>query len=678
MKFELQAQWFQTKVWAPDDGVIGQTVVVDTETTLIVTGEIPKFVLGSAFAGNSFVYLLTTKNLGTFCTTHANSNLVMHNAPFDISVITQQVGFDFDAQVRRQLLWDTGLMFQLHELAVTGIVPEKWSLATLAKKFLGLDLDKDDSVRSTFGQFLKGDVVDYDAIPEKHLQYAAIDAIVTYKIYENLAAKIKKIDSTYHLSHKLQLMGAIGLDAVSRLGIGFDQKQREVCLKKIDAEISLSLKALNEAGCTPGTAGVQKQFEKIVSSQGCNLPRTSTGRMSQATDALEEFRETVPFIDTFLRHREYAKLRTFIAKLEGNRIRTRFVTLKSTGRTSSREPNLQNLPRADGIRDCFIPAPGFKFLIIDYSTLELCTLAQVCYNKYEFSKMRELINEGSDLHTWFASIITGKTPADVSKADRQAAKAANFGFPGGLGIKSFIVYAKKTYGVDLDEARAIELKDKWLNTFPEMRSYLADTLLTRHDFTSLVWCDNPEIAASIFKRILKGEILSKADKPYSQSTLDWAFKTVLADVAPDFVGITAGSPEILNQVLRESVTTRTGRKRGNVTYCQARNTPFQGLAADGAKIAIYRLVRASFRVVNFIHDEFIVEVPECTDYREVGNSIEKIIVEAMTAVVPDVAIRADWVVTDRWYKGAKKIETANGSVGVFTTTENPQIITDSS
>jgi len=669
MKFKFQDQHFETKVWTPADGVIGQTVAVDTETTLIVIGEVPKFVLGSAYAGNNIVYFLTTEHLMAFFDVHAPAQLVMHNAPFDIAVITQQSGFVFDTQIRRQLLWDTGLLYQLLELATTGIVPERWSLAILAKKFLGLDIDKDDSVRNTFGQFLHGDIVDYRAIPEKHLQYAATDVIVTYQIYENLAAKINKLNPSFYLSHKIQLMGAIGLDAVSRLGIGFDQKQREFCLKKIDAEIALSLKTLHEADYTPGTAGVQKQFEKIVSSQGCALPRTPTGKMSQTAEVLEEFRETVPFIDTFLRHREYAKLRTFIAKLEGNRIRTRFITLKSTGRTSSREPNLQNLPRADGVRDCFIPAPGFKFLIIDYSTLELCTLAQVCYDKYGFSKMRDLINERTDLHTWFASIITGKGIKEITKSDRQAAKAANFGFPGGLGVKSFIIYAKKTYGVDIDEARAIELKDQWIKTFPEMELYLTDTLLTRHDFSSLDWCENPEIAASIFKRILRGEHLAKSGKPYSDSTLNWAFNTVLTDVAPNFIGISVGSPEILDQVLRESVVTRTGRKRANVTYCQARNTPFQGLAADGAKIALYRLVRASYRVVNFIHDEFIIEVPECSDYHDVGNSVEKIIVEAMKAVVPDVEIRADWVVTDRWYKGAEKIKNAEGYVGVFTMDE---------
>ena len=98
-----------------------QTVVIDTETTLIVAGEVPRFVLGSAFAGKTVVYLLTRENLGAFCATHANSNVVMHNAPFDIAVINQQVGFDFDIQVRAQRLWDTGLMFQLLELAKQGV-----------------------------------------------------------------------------------------------------------------------------------------------------------------------------------------------------------------------------------------------------------------------------------------------------------------------------------------------------------------------------------------------------------------------------------------------------------------------------------------------------------------------------------------------------------------------------
>ena len=88
-----------------------------------------------------------------------------------------------------------------------------------------------------------------------------------------------------------------------------------------------------------------------------------------------------------------------------------------------------------------------------------------------------------------------------------------------------------------------------------------------------------------------------------------AFEEVLPKIHPSSRGLTEGSPELKRQILDlTDVQTRTGRIRAACTYTAARNTPFQGLAADGTKIALYRLKEAGYRVSNFIHDEFVIEL----------------------------------------------------------------------
>ena len=112
-----------------------------------------------------------------------------------------------------------------------------------------------------------------------------------------------------------------------------------------------------------------------------------------------------------------------------------FDVLKTTGRTSSfGEINLQNLPRDDRIRSCFVPSPGHVFISADYKTLEMATLAQVMITQFgTTSQMAALINEGRDLHRAMAAQMGNKPESEVTGGERQKAKAINFGKPGGPG-----------------------------------------------------------------------------------------------------------------------------------------------------------------------------------------------------------------------------------------------------
>lgn len=671
MQFNFDGKTYHAQYWSPSDGAIGEVLAFDTETEPITPGNIPGLVLGQAYAEDGPVWLIKLQYLKDFVTSHADATLVMHNAPFDISVVEKEVGFDFDPQIRGERLFDTMLLFPLWRLATVGSVGHAWSLDTVTRHLLGIQIAKEDAVRCGFGQHRQGINVDYDSISEEKIRYAAVDAIVTLKNYQILRGRIDKLDCRYDLSHKIQLMGAYGLYLTSLRGIGFDLARRQIFIDKIDEAIAAAKKVLSDFGYTPGEKGVKAAFAKIAAENKIDLPLTPKGKVSSKAEYLEPYRGQNPFVDAYLNYQDFTKQKSFVDKLATGRIHTRFRYLLNSGRTSSSSPNIQNLPRKSGVRECFIPAAGKCFIRIDYSQLELRTLAQVCLNRFGFSKMAELINSGLDLHKWFASLITGKSENELTKSERNAAKAANFGYPAGLGIPMFVQYAKQTFRVELTEDRARELKEQWLDAFPEMRLYLKDTLSERYDFSTLDGCDNAEIACALFKRIIGGETCSRAGHNYSQKLIEWAFEDVLTAIAPSYSGVHDGSPELLRKVCLESIETSTGRIRANATYCQVRNAPFQGLAADGCKIALYYLIRAGYRVVNFIHDEFIVEVPLECNLKSEGERIKDIVVSSMRKVVPDVQIDAEWGASDRWYKESKLIYDEYGNV-VICTEENKE------
>ena len=101
----------------------------------------------------------------------------------------------------------------------------------------------------------------------------------------------------------------------------------------------------------------------------------------------------------------------------------------------------------------------------------------------------------------------------------------------------------------------------------------------------------------------------------------------------------------------------TGRIRGNVSYTQARNTPFQSLASDGAKRALGRLVLGGYRVVGFVHDEVLIELPDQGDYvdRSAVEAVVTIMIESMQEMTGDVPVKCEYTVSDRWSKNAELI-----------------------
>ena len=204
--------------------------------------------------------------------------------------------------------------------------------------------------------------------------------------------------------------------------------------------------------------------------------KTKTGWSTNA-DVLEKLRYEAPIVGAVLEYRQYAKLKSTYA--EGllkamdpdGRIRTRFqMTVTATGRLSSTEPNLQNIPtRTDlgsEIRRMFIPAEGCVLVDADYSQIELRLLAHISGDE----AMQAAFTSGTDIHTATAAQVFHVAPAEVTHEMRRRAKAVNFGIV--YGISAFSL--SQDIGVTVAEAKAY--MEAYFATFPGVRKYMDDVV----------------------------------------------------------------------------------------------------------------------------------------------------------------------------------------------------------
>ncbi len=701
MKLPWDKRSYDATVWAPTMGCIGDVFAYDTETTTETDPNYVKdVVIASTFQGDT-VHFIRRQDLHKFWTVHAASKVYMHTAAFDINVTEKTSGFDFHPMIMAGRIVDISILWRLLVLATKGIaMPSGYKLDVMSDKLLHVPLNKDERIRCGFGQFFNGTSVQYQNIPTQHLIYAGQDAIATYELGLMLEDDAARLHAGYPapllqpgtpgipgspalygpLSHHVQLRGDIALRRIERYGLGIDAEAVEVAEREVAAAIQVQKNILANFGYIPGRKGVRATYNRIMADiaarRGVAIPRCKKSpHFSQAADDLSIVADD-EFVAAFLKYSTFSKLRsTYLAHLRGvgGRVHPHYSLLMVTGRSSCSSPNVQNLPREGKIRGCIVPAPGHVFIGCDYRMLELCTLAQITFNRYGQSRMRDLINQGVDLHVFTAAQILNKDPADITGEERRKAKAVGFGLPGGMGVNGLMSYAATTYDVILSPAEAATWRAQWLSLYPEMDLYLADEGAPAKLVRSMDLADYPAaripdetIPAMILLRIAGGATATSKGRVFSRQELEWAWRKI-AEALADHPKLTrqiaarTGSRDVQQALTpKDSAVTITGRIRAGCTYCEARNTPFQGAAADGAKIALYDLVRAGYRVVTFVHDEVLVEVPEAEDYRPVAEDISRIMIAAMKLICPDVTISTEYAVMRRWDKHAKALYDAAG------------------
>jgi hypothetical protein len=372
-----------------------------------------------------------------------------------------------------------------------------------------------------------------------------------------------------------------------------------------------------------------------------------------------------------------------------------YTTMVRTGRTSCSKPNVQQIPKDSTFRQTFVASPSHFLLAVDYSFIELRTFAATALQRYGWSDMADVIKAGVDPHAHTAAMMLGVSPeefltwkdneavAETRTVDgkeeviklkdrfdkaRQMAKPVNFGVPGGLGVASLVSYAHSTYKVDFTFEEAKERRELLTRKiYKELDLYLTEdgAEIVARNLQAPLWEVRNELGdthLSSIRKILAGDPRRVDGKPYQRPFVSRVWSSLAGlNKNPELkeaLEKRQASEELAAKVCHAGVATLTGRMRGRVRYSQARNTPFQGLAADGAALALFELVKEGFRVVGFVHDEILVELPDEGGYVSEARvrRVEEVMCRAMGGVLgSDIPVGCEAALAHRWSKKAKLI-----------------------
>ena len=350
---------------------------------------------------------------------------------------------------------------------------------------------------------------------------------------------------------------------MTRLGVLVDRAGIEefgaVMRAKLDEALARIRQQVDDPDFNPNSP---KQLGEMLFDK-LGLPHGKKTQTGWATDAatLEKLREDSPLVEDILEYRTYQKLNsTYVEGLlkvigPDGRIHSTFnQTEARTGRLSSDNPNLQNIPirteLGSRLRAYFVARPGWVLVDADYSQIELRILAHITGDEH----MQEAFRSGADIHRSTAAKIYGLPLEAITPRLRSSAKAINFGIMYGKGAFSL----SKDIGVTVKEADAF--LRQYLDTFPKVSGYME--------------------------------------------------KTIADAKANGYVSTLFGRRRALPELSSSNFNVRSSGER------MARNTPIQGTAADVIKLAMVRVWRRlrdegmESRLILTVHDELIVEAPE--------------------------------------------------------------------
>ena len=315
-----------------------------------------------------------------------------------------------------------------------------------------------------------------DLDPSEVYEYAAEDADITLRLKNVLEPKLKEIGGE-HLFWDIEMPLVPVLADMEMNGVCLDTKALADTAKVFNERMSTLEARIYEQAGEQFNISSPKQVGDILfgKMQIMDKPKkTKTGQYVTNEEVLQSLRSKAPIIDDILAYRGLKKLLgTYVEALpklvnkRTGRIHTSFnQAVTATGRLSSSDPNLQNIPVRDDdgkeIRKCFIPEPGCLFFSADYSQIELRIMAHLS----EDQNMMEAFRSGHDIHTATAAKIYHEELSDVTPAQRKKAKQANFG----------IIYGITTFGLaqrmGIDNKEARQLIDDYFRTFPKVGEYM--------------------------------------------------------------------------------------------------------------------------------------------------------------------------------------------------------------
>jgi hypothetical protein len=492
-----------------------------------------------------------------------------------------------------------------------------YHLADIADRRLDVKLKKgEDTWRLRYAEL---DGVPLEQWPKEAVDYAVGDAVTTRAVYMNQAERAAQM--SYALPTQFEDTRAdLALRLASVWGIETDSEQVQMLWEQTIEQMQGLAPELIASGLakglgTPDAKGVPKIKKSMKALRAMvaqhypgEVPLTPKGAIKTDRNVIRACTfEPLLQLSEFSRLQKIAS--TYLSKLFESVVHARFDAIgAASDRTSSNTPNLQNQPRLPGLRECFKARDGYVFLSCDFDAQEMRTLAQTCLDIVGHSRLAERFqsNPHFDPHLEFAAGLMGITIADAKarkaagdallKERRQQSKAANFGFPGGMGPDKFVQYARG-YGVTLTGEEAYELRERWFEQWPEMGDYFRNV-------------ENVVGPAELGRQLIPRSGFLRGGCDYC-NTANGYFQTLAAHA----------SKAAMFDVCQKAYCDRSSALYGS-------------------------------RPVVFVHDEVILETPE-----EVGDEAAKEIVAVMEAAMqrwtPDVPVAASAVLMRRWSKAAE-------------------------
>jgi DNA polymerase-1 len=501
----------------------------------------------------------------------------------------------------------------------------KYNLDDLAQRHrIGRKVNAEWQAR--FGELMH---IPIEQWPESAKTYAKTDARITFDV-----RLVQDEFMPMCPDHIFQARAAFWLQLMTVWGICTNPKGVEDFARKTRAEKEIVAADLRAVGLLrpdhtlksgprkgqiePGSRNVNRAREmlaKAYEAQGESPPRTkgdeiSTSRVACAKSGSKDL----------VKYSEFSALAKVLSTdvptlLAGVRwpIHTRIEHVLTSGRTSSKQPNIQNVRRKPGLRECFVPRPLRVFVACDYAGLELCTLAETMFFLFGRSTLGDVLNAGRDPHLEMVPPLLQRPEDEIFaiykdpnhkmfgwvKNARNSAKVANFGFPGGCGAETFVSYALQSYNVEVSIDQSRQLRRLWFDR----------------------WYDMPDYFSHVSRLVDSGEPVVL---PYSN------------------------------------------RARGRCCFTEACNIMFQGPGSDIAKTAGWLIMRACYvepdsvlyqanaRIVNFVHDEFILECDAGWEH-EVALELERLMLLGAEPWLRHVRIKVESVAMKYWSKDAKRV-----------------------
>jgi len=507
----------------------------------------------------------------------SSKGIVGHNLKFDLKYL-YSYGIEpyavFDTMIASQLLGDT----------------DKHSLQKVAMHYLGQVLDKGLQA-SNWGQPFLG---------KEQLEYAALDVKVVRDLFYIFLKRLNeghhreeillktRTSRVFNLLNPVAIVEMAFVQETAKLelnGIPIDKEELEKKLK--EQERLLQKKVMDFMVKYRIDPMSPKQVGELLTKRfKLDLPKTGKGNVSTDDRVLSEY-ASHPVISELLDIRGMKKiiekLQEIKERIRGNRVYPEFKQIGAvTGRMASMNPNVQNIPR--NLRSIFKAEEGNVFVIADFSQIELRIASEYVGEE----KMLHAFRQGKDLHRYTASIFLGKPEEEITKEERQLAKAVNFGLIYGISAKGLVEYAK-TYGIDLSLESAQKIRDSFFEYYTSFKA----------------WHERVKRELKEYKESRGHTLLGR---PYVAHTFPDAVNYPIQGTGADLLKL---SVLMFDAELRK-----------------------EGLKA---------------KVVNLVHDEILVECKE--EYAEyIKELLKRAMLHAGRVILKQVPVEVEVFVNNRWEK----------------------------